>query len=86
MISNHCEGYTKVTGDVLYAGIDATEMEKYYKGAVVYNQEGEKVLTFHACHSLMRGTPRQHPYRNAYRLPEDSFWIPTVFFIREHCS
>jgi len=46
-IANHREGYAKVTGDVLYAGIDATEMEKYYKGEVVYNQEGETVLTFH---------------------------------------
>lgn len=65
-IANHREGYANVTGDVLYAGIDATEMEKYYKGEVVYNQEGEKVLTFHALHTLMCGIPRRHPYRNAY--------------------
>lgn len=40
-IANHREGYARVTGDVLYAGIDATEMEKYYKGEVVYNQEDD---------------------------------------------
>ena len=66
-IANHREGYAKVSGDVLYAGIDATEMEKYYKGEVVYNQEGEKVLTFHVLHTLTCGILRRHSYRNAYR-------------------
>jgi ATP-binding cassette subfamily G (WHITE) protein 2 (SNQ2) len=43
-IANKREEFAKVSGNVLYAGIDAAEMEKYYKGEVVYNQEGQ--LTF----------------------------------------
>jgi len=39
-IANQREGYAGVSGDVLYAGIDSDEMLKYYKGEVVYNQEG----------------------------------------------
>lgn len=39
-IANQREGYAKISGDVLYAGISAEEMAKYYKGEVVYNQEG----------------------------------------------
>jgi hypothetical protein len=30
-----------VSGNVLYAGIPADEMQKNYKGEVVYNQEGQ---------------------------------------------
>ncbi|KAF9011150.1 pleiotropic drug resistance ABC transporter [Cyathus striatus] len=40
-IANERDGYANVSGNVLYAGIDAAEMAKYYKGEVVYNQEGE---------------------------------------------
>lgn len=39
-IANQRDGYADVGGDVLYAGINATEMAKYYKGEVAYNQEG----------------------------------------------
>lgn len=39
-IANRREGYENVNGNVLYAGIDADEMQKFYKGEVVYNQEG----------------------------------------------
>ena len=39
-IANHRDGYEKVSGRVLYAGIEADEMAKHYKGEVVYNQEG----------------------------------------------
>lgn len=39
-IANERTGYASVTGDVHYAGIDATEMSKLYKGETVYNQEG----------------------------------------------
>lgn len=39
-IANQREGYVNVSGNVLYAGIPADEMQKYYKGEVVYNQEG----------------------------------------------
>ncbi|KAF4611748.1 hypothetical protein D9613_004069 [Agrocybe pediades] len=40
-IANRREGYANVSGKVLYAGIDADEMRKYYKGEVVYNQEDD---------------------------------------------
>lgn len=40
-IANRREGYARVSGDVLYAGIDSDEMLKYYKGEVVYNQEDD---------------------------------------------
>lgn len=39
-IANQRDGYASVTGDVRYAGMDAAEMAKYYKGEVVYNEEG----------------------------------------------
>jgi ABC-type multidrug transport system ATPase subunit len=39
-IAGQRDGYLDVSGEVLYAGIDATEMLKHYKGEVVYNQEG----------------------------------------------
>ena len=39
-IANQREGYARVSGEVLYAGIDSDEMHKYYKGEVVYNLEG----------------------------------------------
>ena len=39
-IANQREGYARISGDVLYAGIDSDVMLKYYKGEVVYNQEG----------------------------------------------
>lgn len=40
-IANERKDYAAVTGDVRYAGIGSHEMAKYYKGEVVYNQEGE---------------------------------------------
>ena len=39
-IANQRGEYAAVGGDVRYAGIDATEMAKYYRGEVAYNQEG----------------------------------------------
>lgn len=40
-IANEREGYARVSGDVRYAGIDAAEMARVYKGEVAYNQEGK---------------------------------------------
>ena len=40
-IANQREGYANVAGNVLYAGMDAAEMAKFYKGEVVYNEEGK---------------------------------------------
>ena len=39
-IANQRGEYADVKGDVRYAGIDAPEMAKYYRGEVAYNQEG----------------------------------------------
>ena len=41
-IADERDGYLNVSGEVLYAGIDANEMLKHYKGEVVYNQEGQR--------------------------------------------
>ncbi|KAI6133706.1 pleiotropic drug resistance ABC transporter [Pisolithus croceorrhizus] len=40
-IANYRDDYASVSGNVLYAGIDAEEMAKYYRGEVVYNQEDD---------------------------------------------
>jgi ATP-binding cassette subfamily G (WHITE) protein 2 (SNQ2) len=44
-IANQRDDYAKVEGDVRYAGIDASEMSKYYAGEVVYNG-GSLLCTF----------------------------------------
>ena len=44
-IANERKDYARVSGDVRYAGIDAREMAKYYKGEVVYNEEGTPLMT-----------------------------------------
>ncbi|KAJ7651525.1 pleiotropic drug resistance ABC transporter [Mycena polygramma] len=40
-ISNERETFQSVLGEVLYEGIDAATMRKYYKGEVVFNQEDD---------------------------------------------
>ncbi|KAI0031252.1 ABC-2 type transporter-domain-containing protein [Vararia minispora EC-137] len=40
-IANQRGEYAEVSGDVRYAGIDAREMAKFYKGEVVYNEEDD---------------------------------------------
>lgn len=40
-ITNQRGGYLAVNGDVSYGGISAAEMEKLYRGEVVYNQEDD---------------------------------------------
>ena len=42
-IANERGAYAGVSGDVRYAGIDHVEMNKHYKGEVVYNQEGKRI-------------------------------------------
>jgi ATP-binding cassette subfamily G (WHITE) protein 2 (SNQ2) len=39
-IANRRQGFYHIGGDVRYAGIDAQEMAKTYKGEIVYNAEG----------------------------------------------
>ncbi|KAE9382722.1 hypothetical protein BT96DRAFT_740381, partial [Gymnopus androsaceus JB14] len=41
-IANQREEYANVSGQVLYAGMDAAEMAKFYKGEVVYNEEDDR--------------------------------------------
>lgn len=45
-IANQRQDYGHIGGDVRYAGIDATDMAKYYKGEVVYNEEGKHLPCF----------------------------------------
>ena len=51
-IANQRGDYARISGDVRYAGIDAAEMAKYYKGEVVYNQEGECKARSKADHTV----------------------------------
>lgn len=44
VLANQRQDYASVSGDVRYSGMDAQEMAKYYKGEVVYNQEGRLSL------------------------------------------
>ena len=39
-IANERSSYAGVDGNVRYAGINHVEMNKHYKGEVIYNQEG----------------------------------------------
>lgn len=39
-IANQRQDYSAIEGDVRYAGINAHDMAKYFKGEVVYNEEG----------------------------------------------
>lgn len=43
-IANERAAYAGVSGDVRYAGIDNLEMNKHYRGEVVYNREGQRFL------------------------------------------
>ncbi|ATY61789.1 ABC drug exporter [Cordyceps militaris] len=43
-IANNRQGYVAVTGDVRYGGIDAAEMDRRYRGEVVYNPENDRHL------------------------------------------
>lgn len=43
-IANERGEYASVNGRVLYAGMDADEMARLYKGEVVYNEEGAYIL------------------------------------------
>ncbi|EEB92446.1 hypothetical protein MPER_09042, partial [Moniliophthora perniciosa FA553] len=41
-IANRREDFGAVSGEVLYAGMDAHEMAKFYKGEVAYNEEDDR--------------------------------------------
>ncbi|KAF8899244.1 ABC-transporter [Infundibulicybe gibba] len=69
-IANQRSGYVNVSGEVLYAGIDAQEMEKHYKGEVVYNQEGRRhhIATLTVAQTLAFALSTKTPGPNG-RLP-----------------
>ena len=58
-IANEREDYAAVEGDVRYAGIDAKEMAKLYKGEVLYNQEGKET----SVRTAQTRPPDPHPSR-----------------------
>lgn len=62
-IANQREGYSNVSGEVTYAGITAEEMQKYYKGEVVYNQEGESP-SITPYHSASNSPLRRYSHRD----------------------
>ena len=66
VVANERGTYTNVTGDVRYAGISHSEMLKYYKGEVVYNQEGKEDKTLH--YNMFAHLPdRRYPYPHINR-------------------
>ncbi|KAF8633557.1 hypothetical protein AX15_001356 [Amanita polypyramis BW_CC] len=67
-ISNEHDGIN-VSGEVLYAGIDAKEMAKHYKGEVVYNMEDDlHIATLTVAQTLAFALSTKTPSRNG-RLP-----------------
>ncbi|KAF8640630.1 hypothetical protein AX17_000290 [Amanita inopinata Kibby_2008] len=67
-IANQREGLG-VSGHVLYAGIEAEEMAKYYKGEVVYNQEDDiHIATLTVAQTLAFALSTKTPGPNG-RLP-----------------
>lgn len=63
-IANERGDYAAVLGDIRYAGIDAAEMAKMYKGEVLYNQEGtlrDWSLEFRLTFLLTRRYPHCYP-------------------------
>ncbi|KAF8555113.1 pleiotropic drug resistance ABC transporter [Imleria badia] len=68
-IANRRGEYADVGGDVRYAGINATEMARYYKGEVAYNQEGDiHVSTLTVAQTLEFALSTKTPGSNG-RLP-----------------
>ncbi|KAJ7596495.1 ABC-2 type transporter-domain-containing protein [Mycena floridula] len=68
-ISNQREGYASVSGNVLYAGMSATEIAKYYQGEVVYNEEDDiHIATLTVAQTLAFALSTKTPGPNG-RLP-----------------
>ncbi|KAH7930451.1 hypothetical protein BV22DRAFT_1028421 [Leucogyrophana mollusca] len=71
-IANQRDDYASVTGDVRYAGINAEEMAKFYKGEVVYNQEDDiHISTLTVAQTLSFALSTKTPGPNG-RLPNVS--------------
>ncbi|KDQ33995.1 hypothetical protein PLEOSDRAFT_1091717 [Pleurotus ostreatus PC15] len=68
-IANQRDEFFSVEGDVKYAGLDAAEMAKYYKGEVVYNQEDDiHIATLTVAQTLQFALSMKSPGPNG-RLP-----------------
>ncbi|KAJ6601432.1 ABC-2 type transporter-domain-containing protein [Mycena vulgaris] len=68
-IANDRETFANVLGEVLYEGIDAQSMQKYYKGEVVFNQEDDiHIATLTVAQTLAFALSTKTPGPNG-RLP-----------------
>ncbi|KAJ7922816.1 pleiotropic drug resistance ABC transporter [Mycena leptocephala] len=68
-IANHRETFKSVLGEVLYQGLDAETMQKYYKGEVVFNQEDDThIATLTVAQTLSFALSTKTPGPNG-RLP-----------------
>ncbi|KAJ7135007.1 ABC-2 type transporter-domain-containing protein [Mycena crocata] len=68
-IANERETFGQVLGEVLYEGIDAETMQKYYKGEVVFNQEDDThIATLTVAQTLAFALSTKTPGPNG-RLP-----------------
>jgi ABC-type multidrug transport system ATPase subunit len=56
-IANRRQGFYRIGGDVRYAGIDAQEMAKTYKGEIVYNAEGRFSVLLLISYSMLSLVP-----------------------------
>lgn len=69
-IANQRDEFFSVAGDVKYAGLDAAEMAKYYKGEVVYNQEG--TLLYNSIDAMLIEPRRRYSHRHSNGCPDAS--------------
>ncbi|KAK7063883.1 pleiotropic drug resistance ABC transporter protein [Favolaschia claudopus] len=68
-VANERQTFGNVAGDVLYEGIDAHTMKKYYKGEVVYNHEDDRhIATLTVAQTLAFALSTKTPGPNG-RLP-----------------
>ncbi|KAJ3509385.1 hypothetical protein NLJ89_g5251 [Agrocybe chaxingu] len=68
-IANQRDEFARISGEVLYAGITAEEIAKYYKGEVVYNQEDDiHIATLTVAQTLAFALSTKTPGPNG-RLP-----------------
>ncbi|KAK0208987.1 ABC-2 type transporter-domain-containing protein [Desarmillaria ectypa] len=68
-IANRRDEYATVSGEVLYAGMSAQEIGKYYKGEVVYNEEDDRhIATLTVAQTLSFALSTKTPGPNG-RLP-----------------
>ncbi|KAL0951841.1 hypothetical protein HGRIS_008502 [Hohenbuehelia grisea] len=68
-IANQRDSYAAVDGDIRYAGMDAAEMAKNYKGEVVYNEEDDiHLATLTVAQTLQFALSMKSPGPNG-RLP-----------------